>query len=91
MAVELGKVRCTMCEAIMNMEQLDRVTDPHPLVGQEPEQWLVCPRCRTPENFVHLCDEPGCKITATCGWTDPRIEMYRRTCSVHMTTKLKGL
>lgn len=42
-----------------------------------------CPRCKTVDKFVNVCDEPGCSREAGCGWPTPD-GGYRRTCSEHM-------
>lgn len=41
-----------------------------------------CPKCGEVEDFTNVCDEPGCKRDAGCGWPSPA--GYRRTCGEHM-------
>jgi hypothetical protein len=74
-------VRCTGCGVIYEVEKLDRVKDP--MYGEF--IWQVCPdrECRTVDNFTHICDEPGCDQSATCGWNSPA--GYRHTCYLHAT------
>jgi hypothetical protein len=80
--MEKGKIKCTDCGWIGTSESADQVEDPKPIEGTEPDFWLVCPECRTPENFQSLCDEPGCKKAVSCGKPTPN--GYRQTCSQHM-------
>lgn len=40
-----------------------------------------CPKCRTVESLVIVCDEPGCTAEGTCGWLSHT--GYRRTCFKH--------
>jgi hypothetical protein len=55
------------------------------LVGTHPflpnEQVLGCPTCKSIDSFWEVCDEPGCRQEATCGW--PTVVNYRRTCGHH--------
>lgn len=81
MALEKNKVRCKECQWQGVTKELDTVVDPRPPVGQVGDTWVICPSCRTPENIVSLCDEPNCKVEATCG--APVEGVYRWTCYDH--------
>src|SRR5258708_14806255 len=74
--MENGKIRCTGCGWTGTEALTDKVKDPR---GHD--VWDVCPACRLPENFVSLCDEPGCQREITCGTPTP--DGYRQTCHVH--------
>lgn len=71
--------RCTACEWHGTEAQIDRVNDPKP---GSTAIWNVCSRCRDAEQFVNMCDEPGCNNEAGCGW--PSDNGYRRTCGEHI-------
>ena len=72
--------RCQECGWTGSNSEIDRVVDPKP--GSTAE-WSICPACRAAEAFENLCDEPGCKSVANCGWSSPA--GYRRTCWEHAT------
>lgn len=63
----------------------DLLCAPNPfLTGEKfptPEEILGCPKCKSVENFVNVCDEPGCRDESSCGF--PTTSGYRRTCSKH--------
>jgi hypothetical protein len=69
------------CGHVCTQAEMDHVKDPNPLPGEPVTTWLVCPRCRTPENWTGLCDEPGCNNHISCGW--PSDGGYRNTCGTH--------
>jgi len=68
--------RCTECEWCGNEGEIVRFSDP-----ESDQVWSVCPQCRAAEQFENICDEPGCKKVASCGW--PSDGGYRRTCYDH--------
>jgi hypothetical protein len=76
------KIKCTACRWLGTTDDVDKVE-------HGPDVWSVCRRCNTPENFVVLCDEPGCERESTCGTPTPTI--YRRTCHDHRPAALRGL
>ena len=41
-----------------------------------------CPKCRAVNEVETACDEPGCDMSATCGFPAPG--GYRRTCGKHL-------
>jgi hypothetical protein len=41
-----------------------------------------CPHCKAIDQWVLMCDVPGCKREASCGW--PSGDGYRNTCGQHM-------
>jgi hypothetical protein len=70
--------RCEECNWIGLEGEIDVVRDPKPESGVH---WSICPQCRAAEQFINLCDEPGCKEASTSGWPSP--DGYRRTCWQH--------
>jgi hypothetical protein len=83
--VENKQWRCTNCLQISLQPEL--LTGPSPF---DPEDILTgCPKCKSVDGFDEICDEPGCKQRAHCGWpTDSDNDEfggYRRTCSQHYT------
>jgi len=69
--------RCEDCGWRGNQTQLLRAPNPF-----DPECEIVgCPQCKSVNGFENMCDEPGCKELATCGW--PSNAGYRRTCHAH--------
>ncbi len=64
------------------------------LRGKSPfddEVLIGCPKCKTVDNMIEACDEPGCWKAATCGTPTP--SGYRRTCGDHWpnrTTAARG-
>jgi hypothetical protein len=68
--------QCQECREISRLAALDKVTDP-----KSPRVWVVCPKCRTPENFNRVCDEDGCTQLVTYG--SPTTTGYRSTCAKH--------
>jgi hypothetical protein len=56
------KIKCTACKWIGVTDDVDRVEDP-----RGPDTWSVCPRCRTPENFVVLCDDSTVSVRPPAG------------------------
>ena len=70
--------RCEECNWIGLEGELDVVRDPKPESGVH---WSICPQCRAAEQFINLCDEPGCDKPSSNGWPSP--EGYRRTCWLH--------
>ena len=73
--------RCTECHWTAHTDDWDHVTDPHPLPGQEPDVWVVCADCRSPEQYEILCDDPDCIEPATCG--SVHLQRFRWTCFKH--------
>ena len=75
----IDKWLCLECRFIGSTDDFEQVKDP----GSD-DIWSVCPKCRTPEQVVAACDEPGCTKESTCGFlTDTG--GYRRTCFEHST------
>ena len=70
------KCQCTACQWVGMSGALDNVKDP-----RGPDEWRVCPQCRTPENLAMVCDEPGCAERVSCG--TPTQQGYRSTCHKH--------
>lgn len=79
---------CVECGWTGNHDEIDFIADPRPLPNTAPNIWLVCPKCRTPDQILPLCDEPGCKIAGTCG--TPTTGGYRWTCSKHRPDNFEG-
>ena len=55
---------------------------PHPKAGEEPVGASQCPECGELNSLTNMCDEPGCRSEASCGWPTPD-GSYRRTCGEH--------
>ena len=71
--------KCNDCDWRGADDQLLRAPNPF-----EPRETIcACPECRQVNDFTNMCDEPGCKLEAGCGWK-PKDEEYRRTCGKHM-------
>jgi hypothetical protein len=73
--------RCDDCDHVMLETEILRASVPHPK-GDRLIFLNQCPECGECQNFTNMCDEPGCKSTADCGW--PSEGGYRRTCGKHM-------
>ena len=69
------------CGHVCTEDEMDRVVDPRPRPGEPATTWLVCPACRTPENWQAICDEPGCARHVSCGTPTPA--GYRNICHQH--------
>lgn len=75
---EKFKSVCGDCGHHCNTENLLRA--PHPF---DPEDFVEgCPNCLAVDANVTVCDEPGCKKVASCGF--PTRTGYRNTCGDHM-------
>ena len=73
--------RCDQCRHIMPEDDVLMPKLPaHPKTGIE-EVVSQCPQCGCVEEFTNICDEPGCKREAGCGF--PTENGYRRTCGEH--------
>ena len=71
--------KCKVCNHVVAQSAM--LTAPSPF--DPDDQLLACPKCKQcDEGFTELCDEPGCRQEAHCGW--PSKEGYRRTCGDHM-------
>jgi hypothetical protein len=69
--------RCTECNWRGTEAKL--LTAPNPF---DPRDTISgCPECKSANELVNACDEPGCKQDASCGWPSPK--GYRRTCNTH--------
>lgn len=78
---EAMKWRCESCNGISLGREL--LTAPSPF---DPDETLTgCPLCKSAEGFENICDEPGCKKHAGCGF--PTSQGYRRTCYDHSDFK----
>ena len=75
--MSVWKFRCPTCE--WRGTQADFLCAPNPF---NPDVEVYgCPECHEIGEFVNVCDEPGCKKDAGCGW--PSGDEYRRTCYDH--------
>lgn len=83
MNTEPGKVACTNrnCGWRGTTDQLLRAPNPF----DPDDEMTACPSCRDVGSTEALCDEPGCREHATCGWQSPT--GYRWTCGNHMRPK----
>jgi hypothetical protein len=69
--------KCRECEWIGETTQLLQAENPFELG----DTLYGCPKCRSVNCFIRLCDEQGCTRDASCGW--PSEEGYRQTCGKH--------
>ena len=72
---------CDYCGHVMKEADVLMTKVPRPK-GGDPAVISQCPECGELACFTNVCDEPGCKAEATCGW--PTDNGYRRTCGKHM-------
>lgn len=75
--------RCNECDHRMDDGAVLKITVPHPK-GGAPVPVGQCPECGAVDQFTNVCDEPGCRKDADCGWPDDKA--YRRTCGDHYIT-----
>ena len=78
----MGNNRCNNCAHELTEMEIIYVNIPHPKPGRSPVEIAQCPECGQADGFALLCDEPGCKNEATCGWPLPAGK-YRSTCGLH--------
>lgn len=72
---------CEVCDSTLFDENLLRAPNPF-----DSESTIVgCPYCKTINEMVRACDEPGCTQKASCGF--PTAGGYRCTCYEHMCRK----
>jgi DNA-directed RNA polymerase subunit RPC12/RpoP len=71
------RYRCLGCGQEFSSTEFLRAPSPF----DPSTELLGCPYCRGIDGFALLCDEPGCRRDATCGF--PTREGYRRTCGAH--------
>lgn len=69
--------KCDECGWRGTSEDFKRA--PHPF--RQGEEIIGCPQCGCTDEFVNMCDEPGCDREASSGWPSP--QGYRRTCHNH--------
>ncbi len=67
--------RCDACQWEGVEDQLLRARNPF----DPNDEVHGCPACKSVDLFVRLCDEPGCKLEASCGWPSYS-KGYRMTC-----------
>lgn len=81
MKIKIAKdYECTECHAFILENDFDIVEDPRGKCGDE--KWMVCPVCRTPENYHLLCQAEGCKLRYSVG-TPTNKYGYLFLCSKH--------
>jgi len=73
--------KCGECGYVFPAD--DVLEAPNPFDVYSDEVIEGCPKCKTPENILRLCDEPGCQHEASCG-TPTKEDGYRRTCHLHI-------
>lgn len=86
MTIEKNKIKCDhrRCGWAGTEDMLLRAPSPF----DADEELLGCPRCKSVDSCVMVCDESGCKEEATCGW--PSKDGYRTTCYKHSSFSLNG-
>lgn len=75
--------RCDACGHRLSDSEIVTTYVDHPKPGHDRVRLAQCPECGECEQFVNVCDEPGCERDATCGWPTKAAD-YRRTCYDHM-------
>lgn len=76
---------CDECGHELSESKIIVIYVDHPKPGFDRVAVNQCPECGAVEQFKNMCDEPRCRLEATCGW--PTIGGdYRRTCGPHMTS-----
>ena len=76
--------KCKTCGGISNDNEL--LSAPNAFDNEQ--TLLACPHCKEcGDTFVMICDEPGCKEMARCGWPTgnefDKWDGYRVTCLKH--------
>jgi hypothetical protein len=69
--------RCTDCGETCTDATMLKAANPFGGHGEV----MGCPHCKEVPEFINMCDEPGCRQQAGCGWPSP--SGYRRTCGAH--------
>ena len=77
MVYDNSKRLCTECEWLGDSGELDYVQDPK----RDDNGWWICPKCRSADTLLMVCDEPLCNLAATCG--TPTKDGYRSVCGKH--------
>lgn len=77
MPARMHRWECKNCNHIVNDDELLAATNPF----DADDVIYGCPNCKSIEGFHNICDEPGCRQHAGCGWPSPT--GYRRTCYEH--------
>lgn len=68
---------CSGCGHHCTVELLLRAQHPF-----DPDDFVEgCPECLSVDHFEIVCDEPGCRQVASCGF--PTRNGYRNTCGEH--------
>lgn len=75
--VRLPRWVCQSCGWVGDDHELLRATSPF----DADDVICACPECKTVEDVLNACDEPGCNRDAGCGFPSPT--GYRRTCMEH--------
>lgn len=78
MKTEPNKVECREC--YWKGQRTELLTAPDPFCPGD--NCFGCPKCKSIDCFLLLCDEPGCSNSATCGTPTP--DGYRSTCHHHV-------
>lgn len=83
--VRPARWRCRVCSRIHADADLLRAPSPF-----DPSDTLIgCPWCKAVEDFEQVCDEPDCKLPASCGWLTGEGMEYRHTCYAHSSIAKK--
>ncbi len=77
------KLRCKECELVLKADQ--RLKAENPFSPHQCDTIFGCPECYEINQFVGLCDEPGCELEISCGTPTPT--GYRQTCYKHVPEK----
>ena len=76
--VEVRRWGCNSCDWIGPETDLLRALNPF---DHGETEILGCPKCKAVDDFLAVCDEPGCDKEVTCGF--PTETGYRTTCGKH--------
>lgn len=78
------KVLCQECDWHGILADVQTAPNPFDMT----EQIMGCPACHSVDSMRTVCDEPECRLPATCGTPTP--DGYRQTCSKHIPSKGLG-
>lgn len=77
MTLQKGKVRCVECG--WRGHENEMLLAPNPFDATDTV--AGCPKCKSVDSLVSVCDEVGCDKDVNCGW--PSGQGYRNTCIEH--------
>ena len=69
---------CSVCKVHLKSDEF--LEAPHPF--ESGETLYGCPKCKSLNSEIGVCDEQNCWKPSTCGTPTPK--GYRRTCGEHV-------